>query len=172
MSRPLRAAIVVLLCTSLGCASSTYTRATAADDQLVWAADDGELTVMQGDAAVARAPSWDGLSDVVGCVPAAQARADGAEVDGALGVALRWTGATMLIAAPVVLVTAGVTGALLQDITPFGGLVSVGGLGGSVVLLAGAGVAWLTGGAFVARALPQAVDAVNIYLDERETCRR
>lgn len=171
------AAAVALVAVLGGCgARSSYLRESADAEELVWAYDDGLELTTGTNVPVAEAPGWDGLSGAVGCVDDARAYAEEAESLGSWASIASWT------AVGVIAGGAGVTsGLLLLGVVGLGAgpgpLIVAGAL--SLLVVGGtaaASVALLVWAADLdARALPAALDAVNVYNDrfaEEPACRR
>ena len=160
----MRYAIVALALA--GCASyqSSYRRSRVDASELVWAYDN-KLQVTRGGHVVAEQRDWGGLPEAVICVPRARAWAESAASRDRTGKLLTWTGFSLMIGSLV-------AGSVLvfRDLDNTDDmLLGVGVMGGG--LLVGLPIG---GGGLVmrARADTTAIDAVNVYNDERASCGR
>ena len=147
------------------CASyqSSFHRTRGDAGELVWAYDKA-FQVTQDGKIVAEQRDWTGLSEAVACVPRARDLASSAASRDRRGKVLTWSGVAVMVAGLVV------GGAVMFQDT---GNVDQVLLGGGVMitgLLVGV-VPVTTGLVTRARADTNAIDAVNIYNDERTTCR-
>ena len=157
---------VLALAGCAGCAGyhSTYRRTRVDSRELVWAyhdrfqvTRDGKVLAEQGD--------WDGLPSALACVPVARIEGErAAERDGA-GRTYFWTGNAVMIAS-VVAATA-IIAANPHDADHVA--IGFGGVGAGIVV----GLPLVQWGIDArARADMTAIDAVNIFNDERATCRQ
>lgn len=153
-----------LLSSTCGCVShhASYQRSRPAGGELVWTyherfqiAQDGKIVAAQHD--------WDALSGTVACVPRARDWADTAASRDHTGRTLIWSGVGTMIAG----VVGG--GALILSDTGNSSRVL---LGGSIALGSlAAGLAISLGGISLrSRADATAIDAINLYNDERASC--
>jgi len=147
-----------------GCASyqSSYHRSRSAPSELVWAYHDRFQVTREGKI-VAEQRNWDELSGLVACVPRAREWADSAASGDRTGAVLSYTGLAVMLGA----LAAG-TVLIFQDTSNTDQLL----LGGGVLLggvITGGSLA-VTGVIKRARADASAIDAVNLYNDERATC--
>ena len=171
MNRIALCALVVVFQT--GCvAQYTYRRETADADEIVWGWD-GHLVATKNGHRVAEATTWSGLSDAVFCVDRAKELAAQAEQNGGRGSVVAVLGLIAEYTSPLTGIGTGVGLFVLTrptlDAGPAAALaVASGVLVGSALFFGGAGVA-VAGVALQAKALPEALDAVNMYNDERET---
>jgi hypothetical protein len=158
--------LVVIIIALTGCASyqSSFHPTHVDARELIWAYDNA-FQVTQDGKLIAEQRDWDGLPGAVACVPRAREAADSAVSRDRRGKILTWSGVAVMLAGLA-------TGAALvfhdtsnTDDVLLGGGVMIGGLLGGVVPV-------LTGMVSRARADTNAIDAVNIYNDERATCRR
>jgi hypothetical protein len=171
MTLPLRhrvaAAIAIAAAAALigpGCGGyqSSYRRTSSTPSELVWAYRDKFLVTQDGKI-VAEERDWDGLTGVVACVPRARDWADTAASRDRSGAVLGWTGVGIMLAG----IAAGAT-LLLQDTSNTDQIL----LGGGV-MIGGVAVGTpfaLTGVVRRAQAQATAIDAVNVYNDERAVC--
>jgi hypothetical protein len=154
-------AALALVAIVTGCASyrSTYRRGAAASGELVWAYDDGFQVTRDG-RVIAERGSWDGLSGAVRCVPQAREWVDSADSRDGWGKLLLWGGMVVMLAG------VGVGTALVVDDFDDTDQVVTGLalMGGGLVF---GGVTIPTGAVLRAKAEAQAIDAVNLYNDER-----
>jgi hypothetical protein len=169
--------LLLLVALGAGCSSrSAYVRSDADDDELVWAYNDGLRVVDGRNQPVAQGPHWEGLADRVSCVPGARVLAEAAEADGGLARTISWTGTGVLAAGLGVSLTLGFAGVLLALASGPGPLIlgSVVLLGGSLISIGAASALWAWASHLSRTALPEAMDAVNLYNDsflEEEGCR-
>ena len=169
--------LLVALGAGVGCSSrSAYVRSEADDEELVWAYNSGLRVVDGQNQPVAQAPTWEGLSERVDCVPGARVFAEAAESDGGMGKIISWTGTGVLAAGLGVSLTLGCAGLLLALGGGPGPLLvgSVVMFGGSLVSIGAASLLWAWASHLSRSALPEAMDAVNLYNDsflEEEGCR-
>jgi hypothetical protein len=157
---------VVVMVALAGCASyqSSYRRSRVDASELVWAYDN-KLQVTRSGKVVAEQRDWDGLPEAVICVPRARAWAESAASRDGTGKLLTWTGFSIMMGSLV-------AGSVLvfRDVSNTDDmLLGVGVMGGG--LLVGLPIG---GGGLVmrARADTTAIDAVNVYNDERGACPR
>jgi hypothetical protein len=147
-----------------GCTTyhSTYRRTRLDGRELVWAYH-GRFQVTRDGKVVAEQRDWEGLPDALACVPVARLHAERAAARDSAGRAYFWTGNALMIAG-VVAATA-IIAADRHDDTHIGiGLFSAT-LGFAVGLPLGV---W--GMDTRDRADMTAIDAVNIFNDDRGTC--
>jgi len=147
-----------------GCASyqSTYRRGHSAPSELVWAYHD-RFQVTRDGKIVAEQRDWDDLSGIVACVPRARDWAESAASGDRTGSILGYTG----IAAMLGGIAAG-TALIFQDTSNTDQLLlGTGVMLGSVIV---GGTLAVTGVIKRARADATAIDAVNLYNDERASC--
>jgi hypothetical protein len=149
-----------------GCASyqSSYHRSHSTPSELVWAYHD-RFQVTRDGKIVAEQRDWDELSGVVACVPRARSWAESAASGDRTGSVLSWTGIAIMVGS----LAAG-TVLIFQDTNNTDQLL----LGGGVLLggvITGGSLA-VTGLVKRARADAEAIDAVNLYNDERTSCAR
>ena len=143
---------------------SSYTRATADARELIWAYDN-RVQVTQGGHVVAQQRDWGDLPDVVGCVPRARAWASSASSRDGTGRIVMYTGLLVMLAG----VAAGSYLALEDTDNTDQMLAGLGVMGGGLVF----GLATVPTGAYLrASADTRAIDAVNVYNDERGGCAR
>lgn len=153
-----------LAATVAGCSSyqSSYRRSRGAPSELIWAYHD-RFQITQDGKIVAEQHDWDALSGVVACVPQARAWAETAASRDRIGTALLWSG----IGAIATGLAIGITLVLAHphDNGPLvvGGIAALGGIVGGMPLA-------LTGSVMRDRADATAIDAVNLYNDERAGC--
>lgn len=148
--------------TACGGHQSQYVRAQPAPGELVWAFHDG-FQVTQDGKLIAEQSSWDALPAAVACVPRARAWADEAVARDRTGRTLVWIGAGALLTG-VIAGTALIVSDPHSNPRVFAGLgLAFGGLFG------GEGV-WVGGSLKRGRADAGAIDAVNLYNDERASC--
>jgi hypothetical protein len=156
----------VALLALAGCASyqSSYHRSHGTPSELVWAYHD-HFQVTRDGKIVAEQRDWDGLSGVVACVPRAREWAESAASGDRAGSALAWTGVAAMIGG---LVAGSVL--IFRDTSNTDQILLGGGvlLGGTIV----GGSLAVTGLVKRARADATAIDAVNLYNDERAGCPR
>jgi hypothetical protein len=147
-----------------GCATprSTYRRARVDGRELVWAYHD-RFQVTRDGKVVAEQRDWDNLPSALACVPVARIHAERAAANDRAGRTYFWTGNAIMIAG-VVAATASIAADPNDD-------AHIG------IALASAGVGFLVGiplGLWGmdtrARADMTAIDAVNIFNDDRATC--
>jgi hypothetical protein len=168
MNRPALAVVAALaaLTVATGCTSyqSTYHRSHVTAGELVWSYDNA-FQVTQDGKIVAAQRDWDGLSGVVACVPRARDTAESAASRDRTGKIVSWTGVAILTVGAV----AG-TALVFRDTSNTDSvLAGLGAIGGGLVI----GLPTFIGGFYTrARADTTAIDAVNIYNDERGSCRR
>jgi hypothetical protein len=155
---------VVVVLALMGCTSyqSTYRRTRLDGRELVWAyhdrfqvTRDGKVLAEQGD--------WEGLPSALACVPAARIHAERAATRDSAGRTYYWTGTAIIIAG--YLAGAAVIAANPHDDEHVG------------IGLASAAVGSIVGLPLVfwgfdtrARADMTAIDAVNVFNDERASC--
>ena len=149
-----------------GCASyqSSFHPTHVDAGELIWAYDRA-FQVTQDGKVVAEQRDWDGLTGAVACVPRAHEMASSAASRDHRGKVLTWSGIGVMVAGLVV------GGAVMfHDTSNVDGVLLGGGvmIGGLLVGL----IPTATGLVMRARADTNAIDAVNIYNDERATCRR
>jgi len=158
------AALTAVLAALAGCATyqSTYRRTRLDGREVVWAyhdrfqvTRDGKVLAEQGD--------WEGLPSALACVPAARLHAERAVANDSAGRTYFWTGNAILIAGYVA--AAVIIAANPHDDQHIG------------IGLASAGVGSLVGLPLVlwgidtrTRADMTAIDAVNVFNDERASC--
>jgi len=149
-----------------GCASyqSTYRRSHSAPSELVWAYHD-RFQVTRDGQIVAEQRDWDALSGVVACVPRARSWAESAASGDRTGSVLSWSGIAVMLGG---LVAGSVL--IFRDTSNTDQVLLGGGvlLGGTIV----GGSLAVTGLVKRARADATAIDAVNLYNDERAGCPR
>jgi hypothetical protein len=147
-----------------GCASyqSSYHRSHSAPSELVWRYHDHFQVTREGKI-VAEQRDWDSLSGVVACVPRAREWADSAASGDRTGSVLSWTGLAVLAG-----------GVVAGSVLLFSDLNNTDqSLLGAGIMLGGAvtgGTLAVTGLITRARADAHAIDAVNLYNDERASC--
>jgi hypothetical protein len=150
--------VVPLLCTLvMGCgALTTHTPKMVVEHELTLRYDDG-LRVFAGHDPLSAAPTFEGLSHHVRCVPPAETHALEAQRQGRKGEALRIAGIVLGS-----LGLASLTGLAAYDTEPTAAWASVG-IGGALSLIA----VGLAGASVTARLAAQgnAVDAVNHFND-------
>jgi hypothetical protein len=155
---------LAVLAALAGCATphSTYRRARVDDRELVWAyrdhfqlTRDGKVVAEQGD--------WEGLPTALACVPVARIHAERAAANDSAGRTYFWTGNAVMIAGAVTAIA--VIAAAPHDTDH----VWIGLAAASVAGLVGLPLG-LWGMDTRARADMTAIDAVNIFNDDRATC--
>jgi len=158
------AIVLVVLVAVAGCAShqSTYRRTRLDGRELVWAYHD-RFQVTRDGKVLAEEGDWEGLPSALACVPAAHLHAERAAANDAAGRTYFWTGNAIMIAG-VIAATASIASNPHDDTHIGVGLFS-------------AGVGFLVGGPLSlwgfdtrARADMTAIDAVNVFNDERASC--
>ncbi|HSS02607.1 MAG TPA: hypothetical protein VLM79_36350 [Kofleriaceae bacterium] len=147
-----------------GCTTyqSTYRRTRLDGRELVWAyrdrfqvTRDGKVLAEQGD--------WDGLPSALACVPAARIHAERAADRDSAGRSYFWTGTAILIAGYAAAAAFIATDPHDVDHALLGlASAGVGGLVGLPLVLWGSDTR--------ARANMTAIDAVNVFNDERASC--
>jgi hypothetical protein len=158
------AAMVVVPVALAGCTTyqSTYRRTRLDGRELVWAYHD-RFQVTRDGKVVAEQGDWEALPSALACVPAARIHAERAAANDSTGRTSYWTGTAIVIAGYV-------AGAVAIALDPHDDQhVGIG--------LASAGVGGLVGLPLVfwgidtrARADMTAIDAVNVFNDERASC--
>lgn len=165
MRGAMRGRIALAIAALAGCATyrSSFQRTRNDGSELVWAYHNG-FQVTRAGKVLAEQGNWDGLAGAVACVPGARAQADSAASRAHTGKIVSWSGIGVMVAGLV----AG-TAIAFQDTSDIGQiLLGLGVMGGGVLV----GVPMAAGGAFMrARADTTAIDAVNLYNDERGACR-
>jgi len=155
---------LALMAALAGCATvgSSFRRTHADRNELVWAYHGG-LLVTRGGQVVAAQDTWDGLPVAVSCVPRARDQAETAQSRKRRGKVLVWSGIGLMVAAAV-------AGSVLiykdrhnLDDIGLGLLTLTGGLSGGLTMT-------LTGSFMRSRADVTAIDAVNMFNDDRATC--
>ena len=157
-------AVLVGLAELAGCSTypSAYRRTRLDGRELVWAYHD-RFQVTRDGKVVAEQADWEGLPSALACVPAARIHAERAASNDSAGRTYFWTGNAIMIAG-VVAATA-VIADDSHDSTHLGiGLFSAG-VGFLVGLPLG-----IWGMDTRARADMTAIDAVNVFNDERASC--
>lgn len=158
------ALLAVLALAGCGSYQSTYQRGHASPSELVWRYHD-RFQVTRDGKIVAEQRDWDTLVGVVSCVPRARTWADDAASGDRTGAVLTWTGLAAMLGS---LVAGGVVLFSDTDNTDqvlLGAGIMIGGTIAGGTLLA-------TGVVKRARADATAIDAVNVYNDERASCGR
>jgi hypothetical protein len=148
-----------------GCSTyhSAYRRTRASRSELVWAYH-GRFQVTRDGKVVAEQGDWDGLPSALACVPVAGIQAERAASRDYAGRTYFWTGNAIMIAGVVAATALIATDP--HDIDHVGIGLGSAALGFLVGLPLG-----LWGMDARARADMTAIDAVNLFNDERLTCR-
>lgn len=155
---------LVVLVALAGCATyqSTYRRTRLDGRELVWAYHD-RFQVTRDGKVVAEQGDWEGLPGALACVPAARIHGERAAANDSAGRTYYWTGTAIIIAGYVA--AAAIIAADPHDFDH------------AIIGLASAGVGGLVGLPLVlwgvdarARADMTAIDAVNVFNDERASC--
>jgi hypothetical protein len=159
-----RLAALVAMLALIGCTSyqSTYRRTRLDGRELVWAYHD-RFQVTRDGKVLAEERDWEGLPSALACVPAARIHAERAAANDTAGRTYFWTGNAIMIAGAVA-ATATIA-ANPHDDTHIG----VGLFSASVGFLVGLPLS-LWGLDTRNRADMTAIDAVNVFNDERASC--
>jgi len=130
--------------------------------ELVWVYDDRLQVTLDGKV-VAEQTDWDSLAFAVACVPRARAWAEEAAHRDRAGRTQTWIGAGALVTGLVV-------GGLLISSDPNNADRVLGGLGAVLAGALGGAILLGHGSVLRGRADAGAIDAVNLYNDERAGC--
>lgn len=141
---------------------SSYRRAHPGARELVWTYHN-KLQVTRDGQIVAEQRDWDALSGAVACVPRARAWAATAASRDRTGSVLSWTGIATMVGGVVAGSALLFSDTSNTDQVLLGGGVMIGGLIAGTPLLLG-------GMTTRVRADASAIDAVNLYNDERASC--
>jgi len=159
----MRWAAVIAAVAGCGSYQSTYRRTRADRSELVWAYHDGFQVTREGKV-LAEQGDWDDLAGAVACVPVARLQAERAASRSHAGRTYEWTGISLIIAGVVVGSAILFKGPRNEEQA----VTALAAAGGGLII--GTSLA-VTGTTMRLRADMTAIDAVNLFNDDRATCR-